>query len=103
MSRTDPMSIEQADSTVASPRTHSVDPPPRSTTRYGPGMPRARRPPVAPRNDRVASSSPVTTSGAVPKSANASRTPATNSAALDASRDAEVATNRTVSAPSSRH
>ena len=50
-----------------------------------------------------ASSSPATTSGATPRSPNASRTPATNSPALRASRDAEVATKRTRSTPSARH
>jgi len=43
------------------------------------------------------------TSGATPKAAKASRTPATNSWALLASRDAEVATNLTRSTPSSEH
>ncbi len=66
-------------------------------------MPWAASSPVAPMNDSRASSSPVTTSGATPKAANASRTPATNSPALRASRDADVATNRTRWAPSSRH
>ena len=66
-------------------------------------MPRPRSSTVAPLNDSSASSAPLMTSGAMPKRANAFSTPATNSPALPASREADVATNRTASTPASSH
>ena len=97
-----------------SPSTNSVDPPPMSTTRYGPPVaaacppvtaaclpgavacpPGAASSAVAPVNDRYASSWPLSTSGGTPSTPS---TPRTKSAALAASRVALVATIRTASA-----
>ncbi len=91
------MSTEIAPRTPSSrvPTTNSVEPPPMSTTRYG-GSASAGRPRTAPVNDRRASSSPVTTSGGTPS---VRSTMARKSAALEASREAEVAHMRTRSAP----
>ena len=66
-------------------------------------MPAAASPPVAPSKESWASWAPVTTSGPIPHAAKAEATPAMNSAALPASRVADVATKRTRSTPSSSH
>ena len=70
-----------------------------STTRNGSASPEPTSSRVAPMKDSAASSSPVTTSGSTPRR---SRTPATNSSRFSTSREAEVATNRTRSAPVAR-
>lgn len=70
-----------------------------STTRYG--FARSSRPVsslVAPSNENAASWSPLITSGSTPRM---SRTPRTKSSRFSASREAEVATKRTFSAPCS--
>ena len=83
--------MEHAASGSDAPRISSVEPPPMSITSTGSdGV--ARRLRTAPSNDSAASTSPDTTSGSTPRR---ERTPATKSAAFDASREAEVATNRT--------
>ena len=84
------------------PRTSSVEPPPRSTTRYGPAMPTPPRSPGGPRERQPRLLLPGTTSGTTSRSPNASTTPSTKSSALRASREADVATNRTASTPCSR-
>ena len=73
--------------------TNSVEPPPMSATRTGPG--RSASSAVAPVNDSAASSDPVRTSGATPR---ISLTWRVKSAVLLASRVALVATMRTASA-----
>ena len=90
-SRTEPTSIESAESGAVAPRISSVDPPPMSTTSTG-GAGVSRRLRTAPSKDSAASTSPDTTSGSTPSR---SRTPVTKSAAFEASRVADVATNRT--------
>ena len=96
VTRTAPMSIEIACLTLVEPRTSSVEPPPMSTTSIGPGSD-SPSPPTAPRKDSDASCVPTTTSGSTPMTALIWRT---NSALLDASRVAEVATKRMLVAPS---
>ena len=82
------MSTERSASGSWVPRTSSVDPPPMSTTRNGPG---SSSPTVAPVNDSRASSSPVSSSGAKPSTSVASRK---NSSRFAASRAALVAVAR---------
>ena len=96
--RTQPMSTLVRCVGCPDPSTNSVDPPPMSTTRKGARAP-AGMPVVAPANDSAPSSAPLMTSGSTPRM---SRTPATNSARLDTSREAEVATNRSGGLPASR-
>ncbi len=88
--RTDPMSIEVDSCGPSSPSTSSVEPPPMSTTSTGSGG-IADSPPTAPAYARAASSGPDSTCGVTPRRA---RTPSTKTAALRASRVAEVAQNR---------
>ena len=92
--RTEPMSSERAARTwpCPSPRMSSVEPPPMSTTRTGAGTSGSAR--VAPSYVSCASTSPLTTSGSTPRRW---RTPAMKTSELDASRDAEVAQNRSAS------
>src|SRR5690606_20730386 len=82
--------------TRESPTTNSVEPPPMSTTATRPGTSSTE---TAPAKLRAASSSPEMTSGTSPSRA---RTPSTNTSALSASLDAEVATIRTACAPAAR-
>ena len=84
------MSIDFAAITPSSsPSTTSVEPPPMSTTRIGRAA-SAGTLLIAPAKATAASSSPVSTSGSTPSRAS---TPARNSAALLASRVADVAQN----------
>jgi len=95
--RTHPTSSETAATGEVVPSTSSVEPPPMSTTRNGPGC-RPASTLVAPLKDSRASSSPPITSGCTPTAA---RTPSTNSCRFCASREAEVATNLMRSVPRS--
>ena len=89
-SRTEPMSMEWAELGRSSPRISSVEPPPTSSTSTGRGTARERSR-TAPENASAASSAPEITSGSTP---NRARTPATNTSALLASREADVAQKR---------
>ncbi len=93
-SRTEPMSSETPatgpPAPDAGPSTSSVEPPPMSTTRTG-GSTGSRRLRTAPSKDSAASSSPDSTSGS---HAEPRRTPSEKTAALAASRVAEVAQKR---------
>ena len=71
-----------------------MDPPPISTTKKGPSV--ELRSWMAPANDNAASSSPLMTSGSIPRR---SRTPSTNKWRLVASRVALVAQNLIFSTP----
>ena len=91
--RTDPTSSD-TDHSMSSPvpTTSSVEPPPMSTT----SVRACSRSRVAPRNEARASSSPASTTGRTPRMPSIA---SSNSAALSASRTADVAQNRTWSAP----
>ena len=90
------MSMEIACLTLVDPSTSSVEPPPMSTTSMGVRA-APPNPPTAPRKDSEASSVPTITSGSTPMTALIWRT---NSALLEASRVADVATKRVRVAPS---
>ncbi len=85
------MSIDTACRSPPSPSTSSVEPPPMSTTRTGSGGIGSCAE-IAPAKTSAASSSPDSTSGSMPSRR---RTPSRNTAALLASRVAEVAQKRT--------
>jgi hypothetical protein len=89
------MSAEKLSRTISSPRTISVEPPPRSTTTKGASAEFISS--TAPRKDSSASSAPVITSATAPGIAapKTSAVMAKNTSRLTASRAADVATIRT--------